>query len=109
VEVKSGRQEFEKLAMEKTKKTRRKTLPAGIAKVLKRLHYPVGVRWYVAYSLSTRNLEEMMAERGLEASLRAAGTRLCKPTVAFAPQAFAMTVLEKEVRPSADHPLRALR
>jgi transposase-like protein len=24
------------------------------------------VRWYVAYSLSTRNLEEMMAERGLE-------------------------------------------
>ena len=58
--------------MEKTKKTLRKTLPAGIAKVLKRLHYPVGVRWYVAYSLSTRNLEEMMAERGLEASLRAA-------------------------------------
>jgi transposase-like protein len=24
------------------------------------------VRWYVAYSLSTRNLEEMMAERGFE-------------------------------------------
>jgi putative transposase len=32
---------------------------------LKRLHYPlegilVKVRWYVAYSLSLRNLEEMM-------------------------------------------------
>jgi putative transposase len=57
--------------MEKTKKTPRKALPAGIAKVLKRLHYPVDVillcvRWYVAYSLSTRNLEEMMAERGFE-------------------------------------------
>jgi putative transposase len=57
--------------MGKTKKTPRKALPAGIAKVLKRLHYPVDVillcvRWYVAYSLSTRNLEEMMAERGFE-------------------------------------------
>jgi putative transposase len=56
--------------MEKTKKTPRTTLPAGIAKVLKRLHYPVDVillcvRWYVAYPLSTRNLEEMMAEWGL--------------------------------------------
>ncbi|AKM31680.1 integrase [Pandoraea faecigallinarum] len=48
----------------------RKPLPAGIAKVLKRLHYPLGVmlqcvRWYVAYSLSSRDLEEMMAERGV--------------------------------------------
>jgi transposase-like protein len=38
--------------------------------VLKRLHYPLDVmllcvRWYVAYSLSLRNLEEMMAERGV--------------------------------------------
>jgi putative transposase len=52
-------------------KTDRKTLPAGIAKVLKRLHYPLdvillSVRWYVAYSLSLRNLEEMIAERGFE-------------------------------------------
>ncbi|CAN7764123.1 IS6 family transposase [Caballeronia sp. LjRoot31] len=42
-----------------------------MAKVLKRLHYPLDVillcvRWYVAYSLSLRNLEEMMAERGFE-------------------------------------------
>lgn len=34
----------------------------------KRLYYPVDiiaqyVRWYLAYSLSLRNLEEMMAER----------------------------------------------
>jgi len=41
-----------------------------IAKVLKRLHYPLEVillcvRWYVAYSLSFRNLEEMMAERDI--------------------------------------------
>jgi transposase-like protein len=54
-----------------TKKAPRKTLPDGLAKVLKRLHYPVDVillcvRWYVAYSLSLRDLEEMMAERGLE-------------------------------------------
>ena len=48
-----------------------RTLPPGIGKVLKRLHYPldvilVCVRWYVAYSLSLRNLEEMMAERGVD-------------------------------------------
>ncbi|MGF6383967.1 transposase-like protein [Paraburkholderia atlantica] len=44
-------------------KTPSKMLPAGIGKVLKRLHYPLDVillcvRWYVAYSLSLRNLEE---------------------------------------------------
>jgi len=38
--------------------------------VIKRLHYPldvmlVCVRWYAAYALSLRNLEEMMAERGV--------------------------------------------
>ncbi|MCG3471635.1 IS6 family transposase [Xenorhabdus bovienii] len=42
-----------------------------IRKAFKRLHYPVGiiaqcVRWYLAYALSLRNLEEMMAERGIE-------------------------------------------
>jgi transposase-like protein len=57
--------------MPKTKDAPRKTLPAGIGKVLKRLHHLVDVivlcvRWYVAYSLSLRNLEEMMAERGIE-------------------------------------------
>src|SRR6202162_5568551 len=56
--------------MKKTQ-TPRKTLAPGIARVLKRLHYPLDVmllcvRWYVAYSLSLRNLEEMMAERGIE-------------------------------------------
>jgi putative transposase len=40
-------------------------------KHFKRLHYPlevilVTVRWHVAYSLSLRNLEQMMAERGIE-------------------------------------------
>jgi putative transposase len=53
------------------KATARKALPAGVAKVLKRLHYPLDVillcvRWYVAYPLSLRHLEEMMAERGFE-------------------------------------------
>ncbi|MFM0341960.1 IS6 family transposase [Paraburkholderia fungorum] len=57
--------------MKKTQ-TPRKTLASGIAKVLKRLHYPlevilVCVRWYVAYSLSLRDFEEMMAERDISA------------------------------------------
>ncbi|RQU98542.1 IS6 family transposase [Burkholderia cenocepacia] len=38
--------------------------------MLKRLHFPLDiillcVRWYVAYSLSLRNLEEMMADHGM--------------------------------------------
>jgi hypothetical protein len=42
----------------------------GIAKVLKRLHYPLDVmllrvRWYAAYSLSLRDLEGMIAERAI--------------------------------------------
>ncbi|MFM0088875.1 IS6 family transposase [Paraburkholderia sediminicola] len=54
----------------KTTLTPRETLAPGIAKVLKRLHYPLEVmllcvRWYVAYSLSLRNLEEMLAERDI--------------------------------------------
>jgi transposase-like protein len=41
-----------------------------IHKAFKRLHYPVDViaqcvRWYLAYALSLRDLEEMMAERGI--------------------------------------------
>jgi putative transposase len=47
-----------------------KTLNPTVARVHKRLHYPLDVilmcvRWYVSYSLSLRNLEEMMAERGM--------------------------------------------
>jgi hypothetical protein len=47
-----------------------KTLNPEVARVLKRLHYPLDViltcvRWYVAYPLSLRHLEEMMAERGI--------------------------------------------
>jgi len=42
-----------------------------LRKILKRLHYPLDVillcvRWYAAYALSLRNLEEMMGERGIE-------------------------------------------
>ncbi|MBC8945027.1 transposase [Xenorhabdus indica] len=41
-----------------------------IRNAFKRLHYPTDiiaqcVRWYLAYALSLRNLEEMMAERGV--------------------------------------------
>ena len=41
-----------------------------IRSAFKRLHYPIDViaqcvRWYLAYSLSLRDLEEIMAERGI--------------------------------------------
>ena len=41
-----------------------------IRNAFKRLHYPVDiivqcVRWHLAYALSLRNIEEMMAERGI--------------------------------------------
>ena len=47
-----------------------KKINDALRKVLKRLHYPIEVmlvcvRWYAAYPLSLRNLEEMMAERGV--------------------------------------------
>ena len=47
-----------------------KTLNPAVARVLKRLHYPLDViltcvRWYVAYPLSLRHLEDMRAERGV--------------------------------------------
>ena len=47
----------------------KQNLNPAMAKVLKRLHYPLDVmltcvRWYVAYPLSLRHLEQMMAERG---------------------------------------------
>ena len=42
----------------------------AVRQVLKRLHYPIEVmlvcvRWYAAYPLSLRQIEEMMAERGV--------------------------------------------
>ena len=42
-----------------------------LGRVFKWLHFPVEiiltcVRWYVAYPLSLRQLQEMMAERGVE-------------------------------------------
>jgi transposase-like protein len=46
------------------------TLNPAVARALKRLHYPLDViltcvRRYLAYPLSLRNLEDMMAERGV--------------------------------------------
>ena len=42
-----------------------------IQDAFKRLHYPSDIaaqciRWYLTYSLSLRDLEEMMAERGIQ-------------------------------------------
>jgi putative transposase len=42
----------------------------ALRKVLKRLHYPLEVmltcvRWYAAYPLSLRHIEELMHERGV--------------------------------------------
>ena len=55
----------------KKERISRKTLPPGLTTVMKRLHFPLDVilrcvRWYVAYSLSLRDLEEMIAEHGIE-------------------------------------------
>ena len=46
-----------------------------LRRVIKRLHYPlevmlVCVRWYAAYPLSLRNLEEMMASSNLSPPTR---------------------------------------
>ena len=50
-------------------KSDRLTMIEALRRVVQRLHYPlevmlVCVRWYAAYPLSFRNIEEMMAERG---------------------------------------------
>ena len=48
----------------------KQSLNPAVARVLKRLNYPLDVilmcvRWYVAYPLSLRHIEEMVAERGI--------------------------------------------
>ncbi len=74
--------------MAKTK-TPSKTLPAGVGKVQKRLHYSLDVillcgrRRYVAYSLNLRYLEEMMAERGIEVDHSSAHRWVIKPRQVF--------------------------
>ena len=50
----------------------------AVRQVLKRLHYPIEVmlvcvRWYAAYPLSLRQIEEMMAERGVVVDQDVAG------------------------------------
>jgi putative transposase len=49
---------------------RRSSISAALRKVIKQFHYPLEVmmacvRWYAAYPLSFRHLEEMMGERGV--------------------------------------------
>ena len=46
------------------------TMNEAVRKALKRLRYPIEVmlvcvRWYAAYPLSLRQIEEMMVERGV--------------------------------------------
>ena len=48
----------------------RTKMTEALRRVVQRMHYPlkvmlVCVRWYAAYPLSFRNIEEMMAERGM--------------------------------------------
>jgi transposase-like protein len=48
----------------------RMNMVEALRRVVQRMHYPlevmvVCVRWYAAYPLSFRNIEEMMAERGV--------------------------------------------
>ena len=52
----------------RTTESSMKTLNPAVARVLKRLHYPLDViltcvRWYVAYPLSLRHFEEMTFRR----------------------------------------------
>jgi transposase-like protein len=47
------------------------TIHSALRKVIKRMHYPlevmlICVRWYAAYPLSLRHVEEKMAERGVQ-------------------------------------------
>jgi hypothetical protein len=49
---------------------RKSLIDSTLRKVLKRLHYPLGVmltcvRWYVACPLSLRHIDEFMQERGV--------------------------------------------
>ncbi len=55
---------------ERTIRSMKQNLTAAMSKVFKWLHCPLDamllcVRWYVAYPLSLRHVEEMMAERGI--------------------------------------------
>ena len=69
-----------------------KTLNPAVARVLKRLHYPLDViltcvRWYVAYPLSLRHLEEMMAERGVSVNHSTVHRWAIKPLAVLASRA----------------------
>ena len=49
---------------------RHSLINSTLSKALQRLHYPIDVmltcvRWYIAYPLSLRHVEEMMQERGV--------------------------------------------
>ena len=58
------------LTTKRTMSSMKQIMNPVVTRVLKRLHYPLDailmcVRWYVAYPLSLRHLEEMEAERGI--------------------------------------------
>lgn len=88
-----------------------KSLNAGVAKVLKRLHYLLDViltcvRWYVAYPLSLRHLEEMMAQRAFRSIIRSciAGRSNFSSIDAFRGRAHRWRSWSSSVPRSAWHP-----
>jgi len=53
------------------KRTRRSRPPVGMSSAFAGFRYPpevilLAVRWYLRYGLSYRNLEELLAERGID-------------------------------------------
>ena len=71
-----------------------KLMSETLRRVFERLHYPIEVilvcvRWYVAYPLSLRDLEEMMAERGVavdHSTIHRWGRRCTSELMATVPQ-----------------------
>jgi transposase-like protein len=69
---------------------RQQLINSTLNKVLQRLHYPLDVmltcvRWYVAYPLSLRHVEEMMQERGVCVDHSTVHRWGCKPKPDFFP------------------------
>ena len=85
-----------------------------IKKAFKRLHYPVHViaqciRWYLAYSLSFRNLEKMMAERGLFQLLNRTCVHTLKYNAALRTDILSRIILSRTFSfKSVEYPIRPI-
>src|SRR5260370_19121234 len=67
----------------------RDTSETGVERCALPMFILLCVRWYLRYSLSYRDLEEMMVERGLKVD----HSTICRWVLAYAPE------LEKRVKP----------